>query len=146
MGFIVMAKGAQKIVLGTEIVATIVHVGLAWLLVPRIGLLGSGIAFFLFNVWHSFFVYLIVRQMTGFRWAAKNVKVLTVFVVAIVATAVCLELLPGMLGTIVGLVAAALCGLYSVRLLCEVGPVDRAPLPVRRVLVWCRLAPGSIVP
>ena len=41
MGFIVLAKGEQAIFFWTEVAATVVHIGLAWLLVAEFGLVGS---------------------------------------------------------------------------------------------------------
>ena len=41
-----LAKGAQQVFFWTEVAATFVHVGLAWLLVTQVGLAGAGAAFF----------------------------------------------------------------------------------------------------
>ena len=46
MGFVVVAKGIQAIFFWTEVAATVVHIGLALLLVSYIGLIGAAIAFF----------------------------------------------------------------------------------------------------
>ena len=82
MGFIVLAKGARKIFFWTEVAATVVHVGLAWLLVPRVGVIGSGAAFFGLYVWHSVLIYLIVRRLSGFRWSTANLKLGMLFLPA----------------------------------------------------------------
>ncbi len=73
LGYVVLAKGAQQIFLITEIAATLVHVGLAWLLVAHIGTNGAGAAFFGLYLWHAFFIYAIVRRLSGFRWTRRTV-------------------------------------------------------------------------
>src|SRR5690606_11305905 len=82
MGFIVLAKGARQIFFWTEVAATVVHVGLAWLLVPLIGPDGAGIAFFGLYVWHGVLIYVIAGRMTGFRWSAENMKLGLIFLPA----------------------------------------------------------------
>ena len=72
MGFIIVARDARRIFFWTEVAATVVHVGLAWLLVRSIGLTGAGMAFFGLYVWHTLLVYVVVRKMTGFRWSARE--------------------------------------------------------------------------
>ena len=72
MGFIVLAKGWQAIFFWTEAAATLVHVGLAFLLVPLFGPAGAGAAFFGLYLWHSILIYAVVRRLSGFRWSAAN--------------------------------------------------------------------------
>ena len=85
MGFIVLAKGARQVFFWTEVAATLVHVGLAWLLVTHVGLVGSGAAFFGLYVWHSTLIYVLVRRMSGFRWSASNLTLGLIFLPASVS-------------------------------------------------------------
>lgn len=142
MGFIVLAKGVQAIFFWTEVAATIVHVGLAWLLVHYLGLSGSGMAFFGLYVWHSLLIYLVVRRLSNFRWSAANRKVGLLFLPLIGLVFCCLELLPFWVGTSIGALASLLSGIYSLRLLCKLVPAERLPRLARRLLVMFRFVPA----
>ncbi len=123
MGFIVLARGAQKIFFWTEVAATTVNVGLAYILVRTVGLDGAGMAFFGLYVWHSVLIYVIVRRIAGFRWSRENVRlgVSTLAVTAIVFAAT--EMLPTVPAMAVGTVATVACGFYCLRsLLAILGP------------------------
>ena len=72
MGYIILAKGARSIFFWTEVAATVVHVGLAFMLVGRFGLAGATMAFFGLYIWHGILIYVIVHRLTGFRWSAAN--------------------------------------------------------------------------
>ncbi len=72
IGFVIVAKGAQKTFFWIEAAAAAVNVGLAWLLVPLIGVTGAGLAFFGLYVWHTAVVWVVVRRMSGFRWSPGN--------------------------------------------------------------------------
>lgn len=131
MGYIVLAKGAQKIFFLTEVAATAVHVGLAWLFVTRFGLNGSGAAFFGLYAWHACFIYAIVRRLSGFRWSVTNRKLGIVFLPLTGLVFLSFYLLPFWLATTLGAVAAALSGLYSIRTLLKLLPLDSMPSVVR---------------
>ncbi|WP_281406223.1 O-antigen translocase [Aquamicrobium sp. LC103] len=135
MGYIVLAKGAQKIFFWTEVAATIVHVGLAWLLVSSIGLTGSGVAFFGLYVWHAVLIYFIVARLSGFRWSGENVRLGLVFLLASALVFSGFLALPGLQALGLGLLMTALTGLYSLRMLLGLVPRDRLPVPLRR---WVR--------
>lgn len=122
MGFIVLAKGAQTIFFWTEVAATLVHVGLAWLLVSEFGTPGAGMAFFGLYVWHSILIYVIVRRLTGFRWSPANRRHALLFLPASGLVVSVFLLLPLWPATVIGLAAVALCGLYSLRMLIDLLP------------------------
>jgi len=79
MGYIIVAKGWQKTFIGIEIAATILHVGLAALLIPVIGLEGSGIAFAVLYICHGPLVYYIARRSIAFSFSAGNLKLLVLY-------------------------------------------------------------------
>src|SRR5690606_31710093 len=79
MGFIVLARGAAGIFFWTEVAATLVHVGLAFLLVPRIGPGGAGVAFVGLYLWHTVLIYVVVHRLSGFRWTGANLRLGCVF-------------------------------------------------------------------
>lgn len=131
MGFIVVAKGAQTIFFWTEVAATLVHVGLAWLLVPRLGAPGAGIAFFGLYVWHSILIYVIVRRLSGFRWSLANLRHALLFLPASGLVFSAFLVLPLWPATAVGSLAVALSGLYSLRVLVELLPPESVPAVIR---------------
>jgi enterobacterial common antigen flippase len=117
MGFILVAKGAQHLFFWTEVAATVVHVGLAWLLVRELGVTGAGIAFFGLYLWHGCFVYAIVRQLSGFRWSATNRTVGMVFLPLMALAFSSCYLFPTWVATCIGGLTAVFGGIYSIRTL-----------------------------
>jgi enterobacterial common antigen flippase len=131
MGFIVLAKGAQQIFLWTEIAATLVHVGLAWLLVTRLGVDGSGMAFLALYVWHSLVIYAVVRRLSGFRWSAENLKLGLMFLPSTGLLFCSFYLLPSWLSVATGLAMSLLTGLYSARTILTLVPLESTPRLIR---------------
>ncbi len=131
VGFIIVAKGAQKIFLCTEVAATIVHLGLAWLLVPKLGVSGSGVAFFGLYLWHSVLIYIIVRRLTGFRWSAANRRhgLIMLSLSGLVFLAV--GNLPLWFALSTGSVAVILTSFYSLRRLVRLLPPEALPAIIR---------------
>jgi enterobacterial common antigen flippase len=125
MGFIVVAKGEQKIFVWTEIAATAVHVGLAWLLVRQFGLAGAGMAFFGLYVWHGTLIYVIVRRLSGFAWSAENRRTALLFLPAMALVFVGVDVLPFWLATTIGTIAVLAAGTHSVRMLAGLAPDGR---------------------
>jgi O-antigen/teichoic acid export membrane protein len=130
MGYIVLAKNAQKAFFWTELAATVIHIGLAWVLVAHVGLNGAGVAFFGLYVWHGLLIYAVVRRISGFRWSRENVKLGTIFVGVIAAVFCGLYLLPSWLATSLGVLSTAATGLYSARALASLVPADAMPGPL----------------
>ncbi len=143
MGFIVLAKGRQQIFFWTELAATIVHVGLAWLLVSRIGLAGSGAAFCGLYVWHGLLIYAIVRRMSGFRWSAANRRLALLFLPLAVIVFGSAYALPGWMAIAVGAVAVVVSSVYSVRSLVALFPLESLPRVIRPWLPRLGLAAAS---
>jgi antigen flippase len=143
MGYIILAKAARVTCLVTEIAATIVHVGLAYLLVPRFGVVGASMAFAGLYAWHSVVVYLVVRRMTGFAWSSDNIRAAGgISVLSGVAFWVCDTASPTA-GVLFGSVLAVGSGLYSIRQLTNVVPLERVPPSVQTVLRRCHLMAAS---
>ncbi|WMT92838.1 O-antigen translocase [Pelagibacterium sp. H642] len=135
IGFIVIAKGAQKAFFWTEVAATVVHVGLAALLVPWLGVDGAGIAFLGLYAWHSMLVYLVVRSLSGFRWNRGNIRLGGVYFAATALTFLGFSVLPLPYATAFGLLAALFSGVHSLRELLSLVPVDTVPHALRPLLV-----------
>lgn len=143
MGFIVLAKGAQQIFFGVEVAATLIHVGLAWLLVAQFGLQGSAAAFFGLCLGHGFLIYAIVRRLSGFRWSHMNRKLALIFLPLTGFVFCSFYLLPSWLAVSAGMLATVLTGIYSVRGIVRVLPVDSIPHALRPWLLRLGLGPGA---
>jgi antigen flippase len=135
IGYIVLAKGAQHALVGIEVAAAIVHVGLAWLLVRNFGPVGSSIAFFALYVWHSTLVYLIVHRLSGFRWSTENLKLGKFFILAAGLTFANFHVFSFWLATLIGIAILLLTCIYSLRVLIQFCPPDILPAPIRRWLL-----------
>jgi PST family polysaccharide transporter len=143
MGLIVLAKGVQTIFVWTEVAATVVHVGLAFVLVGYFGLVGATVAFFGLYVWHGILIYWIVRQLSGFRWSAANRQLGLLFLPLIGLVFGAFHWLPFWIATSIGAVATLVAGIYSVRMLVSLVSLDRVPGPIRRLLTLFRFVPVS---
>ncbi|RFB85170.1 hypothetical protein B5K08_27095 [Rhizobium leguminosarum bv. trifolii] len=130
MGFIIVAKRSQAIFFWTEVAATVVHVGLAWLFVSRFGTPGAGMAFFGLYVWHSILIYVIVRRLTGFDWSAANRRHALLFLPASALVFAAFCFLPLWPATALGVVAVVVTGIYSLRMLVRLLPPEAVPAPI----------------
>lgn len=128
MGFIILAKGAQKILFWMEVAAAIVHVGLAWLLVQLFGLAGAGAAFFGLYIWHGILTYVIVRRLSGFRWSTANLTLVPVFLAAAALVFSVFFMLSLSQSIAVGVLVSAVSGVFSLRMLLRLVPRESLPL------------------
>lgn len=134
IGFIVLAKGAKAIFFWSDVAATVVHVGLAWLCVPALGPAGAGFAFFGLYVWHSVLMYCVARHLTDFRWSAVNRRLIAAYLSIAVLVFGAFQFLPTWRATGFGLAVAVLVGLFSLRSLARMFPQDRFPKAIRPLL------------
>jgi antigen flippase len=144
LGFIVVAKGRQGVFLWTEVLATAVHVGLAYVGCKFFGVTGACMGFVGLYVVHGIVISLIVRQMSGFRWARENVQIGLVMMGLMSVAFAGFMLLPFWPSAIVGGITLTLSIVYSLRSLLKLVAVAQIPRPVRRLLVMLRLAPSEI--
>jgi PST family polysaccharide transporter len=134
MGFIILAKGASKYFLWTEIAWTVVNVGLSWVCLKSFGLNGAGIAFFGSYVFHGLMIYPIVRRLSGFRWSSANRKT-GLLCLTLAALVFCgFYILSPLLAVGLGILVVILISAYSIRILINLVPSDRIPNPLRRWL------------
>jgi PST family polysaccharide transporter len=143
MGFIIVARGERKIFLWTEVLANAGYAGFVWLGLRMFGLNGTGIAFFALNVLHYSVVYFVVRRLTGFRWSSAARKLALVFIPLVAAIFAAGCFLSPIQSAIVGLVLLVPAGLYSVKTLCALVPMDRLPGVAQKVIRLLRLEPSS---
>ena len=149
MGYIILAKGARALFFWTEVAATMVHVGLAFVLVRFFGLAGATMAFFALYVWHGVLIYVIVRRLTGFRWSAANRRIGLLFLPLIGLVFLGCLLLPFWPATARSASLAAAVRAASIRCACSCRLVPlrpRCPEFVARRPGWCRISPPAIDP
>ena len=115
MGFIIMAKGQQNLILLCEVSWTLVHLGLVWILIDTFGVDGAGIAFFASYVFHVGLTYAIVHNLTGFRWSGDNRQTALLYTSLIAAVFCGFQILPDVWASLFGVLAALLSGIYSLR-------------------------------
>lgn len=140
MGFIILAKGAQGVFFWSELAWTLVYLGLAWFCVKYYGLNGAGLAFFGAYAFHCLLNYITARWLSGFVWSDANLKTNLVYLPLIAIVFCGFYIFPHPVAIGVGMIAALLGGIYSLRTLFELAPPNRLPGPVRRLLEGCRLA------
>jgi PST family polysaccharide transporter len=116
MGFIIMAKGRQNLILLCEASWTLVHLGLAWILVGTIGIDGAGIAFFGSYVFHIGLTYGVVRALSGFRWSADNRHTVLQYLALMAVVFLGCRFLQSTYATVVGALASLLSAVYAARI------------------------------
>lgn len=146
MGFIVVARGLQRLFIAIDLSCTLVHVAIAWLGVRYLGLDGAGVAFFGMYVFHALITYPIARRLCGFRWSAETLRLSGFFVPLTAAVFVGLHVLPGPWAIGVGMTSVVGSSLYSVRALTTLIPHDRLPASVLKILRRLHLAPTPATP
>ena len=139
MGFIIVAKGVQNLLIFSEVAWTVVYLGLAWVCISAFNLKGAGIAFFGSYVFHVLMIYLIVRRLSDFRWSAANLQTSFLFLALIAVVFCSFYVLSPVLAMGVGTLAVLLSGVYSVQVLLTFIPLDRIPRQVLKLLQWFRL-------
>jgi len=145
LGFIVVAKGLQTVFVAIDLAYALVHVGLAWLLVGRFGVMGAGMAFLGSYLFHAVAVYPIAAHISGFSYSRANQRLLLLFLTLVALVFGGFYLLPTAWATGLGTLAALGSGLYALRSLVRLVPLDRSPPMVRRLLSllgWTPIADG----
>lgn len=141
LGFIIVAEGRPALFFWSELVYTVVHLGMAWMLVGHLGVTGAGIAFCASYVFHGVMLYPIVRWLTGFRWSAANVRLGSAYVAVIGLVFVGFYVLPSWAATGVGVLALVANTAYAARVLMRLAALDLLPRPIARLFSSVRRGP-----
>jgi len=141
MGFILLAKGARRIFVWSELLTNVLFVLMVWAGLKCFGLPGAGIGFFGMYAAYWFGIYFVVRRMSGFRWSAANRRLALVFVPLVALIFIARIYLLPVVAMVLGGLATIGTGLWSVKILCQLVPFERFPAPVRKLIAWFRLAP-----
>jgi enterobacterial common antigen flippase len=143
MGFIIIAKAKRGLFVGCEFAWGLVSIALAWVCIAYFGLVGAGIAFFGSYLFHGAMLYLIVHQISGFRWSQEN-KTTGFLSLTLVAIVFCwFYLLPLQYSVALGIAAMILNGFYSLRSLTYLLTPEQIPGPVRQLLAMLGLTPQN---
>lgn len=127
IGFIMLAKGARKSFFWSEFFSNAALVGFVWSGVSFFGLNGVGIGFFAMNFIYAIAIYLIIRQLSGFRWSAANRRLGLVFAPLVAAAFLAFNFLPRLFAMIFGCGIIIFAGVYSLKELHKLIPADRLP-------------------
>lgn len=134
MGFIVVARGDQRLFMLIDLAWAVVSVGAAWFLIGSFGHRGAGMAFFLSYVFHGLVLYPIVRWKSGFRWSRETLATGAIYFGVISLVFIAFQALPASAALAVGLLATLAATLYSVRTLLQLAAPDRLPAALQRIL------------
>lgn len=143
LSFIIVAKGRQTIFFVTELAWAVVSLALAWLGVGWLGLNGAGAAFFASYVFYGLMLLVVVRRLSSFHWSTANKRTGIFFLSTLALVFLAFHALPFLPATCVGVLAAILSVVYSLRVLVKLVSWDRIPRPIRRLLAAFRLAPSG---
>lgn len=122
IGFILLAKGEGKLFLISESLACAINVGLVWLLIPRFGIAGAGMAFAAMYLWVTAFVFYLAIRLTNFRWSKLNLQLLAWMLPLIMAVFLITYYLPFKWSLPLGLAATVTAGV-----ICLKGLIRRVP-------------------
>jgi PST family polysaccharide transporter len=144
MGFIMLAKGESKLYMWSELLTNLLFIGLVWAGLNVFGLTGAGIGFFGMYAAYWFGIYLVVRRLSGFRWSSANRRLAFVFLPLVVLLFVSRKFLPHPAVIALGVLLTLATGIYSVKTLCTLVPLERFPGPVRKVISFLKLGPPVV--
>ncbi len=144
MAFVMMAKNSQKLFFFTELFSNALYITLVWFGVGKFGLNGVGMAFAALYLVYATVAYLIVRQLTGFRWSRENKGIASVYGLLAIGVFVACKYLISPVALGVGFLVASGTGIFSIKKVCALVPPERFPRRARQLLNYFRLLPAGI--
>jgi PST family polysaccharide transporter len=142
-GYILLAKGERNLFFWAEVFCNAVYVGLVWVGILKFGLKGAGMAFFGVYIVSLSLNYMIVRRLSGFQWSAANRRLALLYAPLIAAIFIAWYVLPHSMAAVLGGAATLTTGIYSLKTLCTLIPLERFPQSARRIIIFFRLAPPN---
>lgn len=143
IGFIILAKGAGKLFLMTETLTYCVSVGLSWVLLRWMGLVGVGVAFLGMYAFCGLIVYVVVWRQFGFQWSASNRRLAAFAMPTVVATFILSLELPVVPGTLVGGAITAIVGYFCLKRVFVLVGTSRLPAGLQGVARRLGLTPAA---
>jgi PST family polysaccharide transporter len=144
LSFILLAKGERNLFFWSEFASTAVYVGLMWVCLCGFGLKGTGIAFFAMYVFYWCLMYAIARRVSGFQWSPANKRIGVFYSSIVGAVFAAWYLLPHTLLAAGGVLITLLAGLYSLKRLSSLVPLERLPRVARWMLAFLRPTPSPV--
>jgi PST family polysaccharide transporter len=86
-------------------------------------------------------IYLVVRQVSGFRWSAASRRLGLLFVPLVATVFVGWYFLSRGVEVVFGAAVTLFTGVYSLKTLCTLVSLERLPGPVQKIIMFLRLAP-----
>lgn len=143
MGFIMLAKNAQKVFFISELVSNVVYLAMVWFCVGVWGVKGVGIAFAALYALYAVAVYFIGRRLSGFRWSWETIWIAGAYTCFSVGVFAAFQFLDFYVATAIGAVVMIATGIYSTRKICALVPPERFPRRARQLLTYLRLLPAG---
>lgn len=122
MASLMVANGHGPTCLGLQIVSDLVHLLLVWIGLQQFGVVGAGMAFAGWYVFHAILLRRVAGAMTGFKWSAVNVSLLSWMLPLVVAVFLVMNFLKSNWSWVFGGAATVLGGWY-----CSKGLLRRFP-------------------
>jgi PST family polysaccharide transporter len=117
LGYILLAKGKGRIFLFTEVLSNIIHVAFIWLGVIAFGFEGTGIAFFLLNIFVLCIVFWTVKNLSGFKWSGANLRLCFIVTPVVAAVFLLQFLFSPVVAMVIGGVFTLGAGICSLKIL-----------------------------
>jgi antigen flippase len=147
MGFIVLAKGEKKIFFFCEVLSSAFYVGFVWAAITWVGVAGTGMAFFGLNFAYFLVICVIAYRLTGFKWSFANRHLALILLPLVAIVFLSSIMLNSWQAMLLGTVITVPTGIYCMKTICRLMPMDRLPGPVKKILRLFRIkAPHPIEP
>jgi PST family polysaccharide transporter len=143
IGYIIMAKGARRMFLFTEVTGSLLYVGLVIVGSHFFGLRGTGMAFAGMYLPYVVLVFFAARKLTGFAFSPAVKRMLWWFIPAVFGVFALPYFLPESLVLIAGLLITIIVSWLSLRTLVQLVPINRLPGPIQKVIALTGVAPNS---
>ena len=144
MGYIIVARGEQRLFILAELAWTVVNVGLTYAAVRLFGLPGAGIAYFLSYAFHAVLIYAIVRRLSGYRMATLSLRMIVSYSLLIGSCFVAFAMLPAPWAWTLGVAALLLACAGSLHHLRQLVPPHALPHAMRWLLpFWGSAKPAD---
>jgi PST family polysaccharide transporter len=143
MGYVIIAKGSQRLYMLTELAWMVVNVGLSYVLVRTFGLAGAAAAFGLSYAFHGLLIYPFVRRLSGFVFDPRTTRIALGFGLVMAAVMLACQFLPLLWATIVGAVLLLFSAIVSIRLLLDLLPAASIPRQLRCLLKLSGVRPQT---
>ena len=115
LGFSLLAKGQGGLYMATETSFQIVHLGLIWLGIKTIGLVGASVAFAVLYFFYTIGMILVTWQNIGFAWSADVWRQVAWMTPLATVVLIVVAFLPQWVALPVGMVISAASGIQCLR-------------------------------